>query len=236
MWQAGLGGALTAALLFSALPAAASTTTDPLEGVNRQVHAFNREFRSRVLSPIVDAYRAVTTPKLRQGVGNAVTNLGEPIIAASALAAGRTELALNAAVRFGINSTLGYGGVRDRAAEMGYAPSRFGLGDALCDWGVPSGPFLVLPVFGPSTVRDTGAWIATSAALSQAVGSDIVAVWNTGNSFIGYERIAEELGRLEATSLDEYATYRAVHLQRRAAVCAVDRERLWQEDEVASED
>jgi phospholipid-binding lipoprotein MlaA len=231
MRQPRLGGAVLLAGLFCAIPAFSSTAIDPLENANRQVHAFNREFRSRILDPIVGAYRAVTTPEVRQGIGNAVSNLGEPIVAASALAAGRTEVTLNAAMRFGINLTLGYGGVRDRAAEMGYARRGFGLGDTLCDWGVPSGPFVMLPIFGPSTVRDTGAWLATSAALAQVLGPDAVTAWNAGQSFTLYERLDGELQRAESASLDDYALLRSLHLQRRAASCELDRQRLRQEED-----
>lgn len=221
-------GIVAAACLGLAGPALAHTPDDPFETVNRRIHGFNRVLQDHVLAPAADLYRRVAPPDLRRGVGNAVANLGEPIVAVSGLAAGRVELALNAAARFGINSTLGLGGVHDRATEMGYPRQDFGPADALCGWGVPSGPFLMLPVFGPSTLRDAGAWIATSTMLSQALGSDAVMGWNTGSAFVTYERFQPELDRLQQDSLDGYATYRAVHLQRRAATCEVDRAALVQ--------
>jgi phospholipid-binding lipoprotein MlaA len=236
MWQRSLPGIVACTLLLSAPPALASAAHDPFEGVNRRIHAFNRSLQVHVLTPVANAYRSLTSPGTRQGVANAVSNLGEPIVAASGLAAGQVDVALNAAVRFGINSTLGLGGVVDRAAEMGYPPRAFGPADALCSWGVPSGPFLMLPVLGPSTVRDAGAWIATSTALSQALGSDVLVGWSAGNAFTTYERFQPELDRIDAEALDGYAVYRSIHLHRRAASCAVDRAGLAQAEEVAEED
>lgn len=226
MWQRSLRGIAACTLLVAASPALASPAADPLENVNRRIHAFNRGLQAHVLGPLVELYQSATTPEIRRSVGNAVANLGEPIVAASGLAGGQVEIALNAVARFGINTTLGIAGVHDRAAEMGYPQRSYGLGDALCGWGVPSGPFLMLPVFGPSTLRDAGAWFATSAALSQAVGPDLVTGWSTSNAFVGYERAHRELNQLDAQALDPYAVYRSVHLARRAAACEVDRARL----------
>jgi phospholipid-binding lipoprotein MlaA len=217
---------LLAALLLATPAGAAGLEHDPLEGVNRRVHALNREVQARVLAPAVTAFRTWTTPELRQGLGQAVSNLNEPVVAATALAAGRTETAWNAAARFGINTTLGWGGVQDRAAEMGYPRQAFGLGDTLCAWGIPAGPFLVLPVLGPATLRDATAAIATSAALSQALGADVVTGWNATDAFLGYERVEGTLRQIGEQALDDYAAFRALHLQRRAAACAVDRAAL----------
>ncbi|HEY4253051.1 MAG TPA: VacJ family lipoprotein [Roseomonas sp.] len=197
---------------------------DPLEGVNRRVHGFNRMIAAHLLGPVVELYQSATSPGFRLGVSNAVANLSEPISAVSGLMAGDPGLAWNAAARFGINTTLGLGGVRDAAAAMGYARHPAAVADALCAWGVPSGPFLVLPLLGPTTLRDAGAALATTATLSQAISPDAILAWNAGDGLITYADARDTLNSIEAQSLDAYAVYRSAYLQRRAARCATDRD------------
>jgi phospholipid-binding lipoprotein MlaA len=197
---------------------------DPLEGLNRRVHGFNRSVQANVLSPLAALYESNTSPGFRRGVSNAFANLGEPVSTVSGLMAGDLGLAWNAAARFGINSTIGFWGVYDPATPMGYARRPTAVADALCAWGVPSGPFLVLPLIGPSTIRDAGALIASTIALSQVVGPDVVLAWSAGDSLITYAEFHAELGRIEAQSLDAYAVLRSAYLQRRAVRCPTDRD------------
>jgi phospholipid-binding lipoprotein MlaA len=210
----------TALLLASAAPAAAEA--DPFEAVNRRVHRFNEGVRTWVLAPAAEIYVATVPAGLRRGVANLLGNLNEPIVALSGLAAGEFDLAANAAARFGINSTLGLMGVHDRAAELGYPRRAFAVADAVCRWGVPSGPFLMLPLLGPTTLRDAAARMATGAALSQALGTDLYLAWSGGDAFIGFAEMHRELERLEALALDPYAVQRSAYLQRRATVCPTD--------------
>jgi phospholipid-binding lipoprotein MlaA len=209
-------------LLTVAQPAAASAASDPFEAVNRRIHDFNREVQAKVLGPAVELYHSATSAEFRRGIGNVMANLSEPITAVSGLAAGDIGLATNSAARFGINSTLGLAGVQDRAAAMGYPRRAFSVADAVCSWGVPSGPYIVMPLLGPSTLRDAGALVATSATLSQALGTEAFLAWRTSDVFVGYAEVHSELGCIDAQSLDAYAVYRSAYLQRRAAVCATD--------------
>lgn len=227
-----LAGAL---LLAMALPLPARAADDPLEDWNRRVHAINLRVQTHVLTPLARAYVAATSAGVRQGVGNLFANLGEPVTALSSLAGGDLGQAAHAAARFGINSTLGLAGVQDRAAAMGYPRRSFGLADAVCSWGVPSGPFVMLPLLGPSTLRDATALFATSAALSQALGTETVLAWNGGDLFAGYAAVHEELAEVEARSLDAYAVYRSAYLQRRASRCPVDRVPLLAKAEAEAE-
>jgi phospholipid-binding lipoprotein MlaA len=216
--------ALAVFIAASAMPSrAARAAQDPWEAMNRRVHALNQVVQAQFLSPLAALYRANTTPRFRRGVENAMANLNEPITVASSAAAGRFDLALNAATRFGINTTLGWGGVTDRADELGYAKRSFGVADALCAWGVPAGPFLMLPLLGPSTLRDAGGQFATGMALSLALGPDVTLGWSTTEAFVDYARIEPELAQLERHALDGYAALRSAYRQRRAAACATDR-------------
>lgn len=209
-----------AGLLLAAPPALAAP--DPLEGFNRRVHGFNLALRDRVLDPVVAAYVAHASPGFRAGLANAFANLREPVTAASGLLAGEFDLALNAAARFGINSSLGLGGVRDAAADRGFPRQDFTPADAVCRWGVPRGPFLMLPLIGPSTLRDAGALVGTGLALSATLGPELALSWRGGDALVAYAGIAEDLARTDARSLDSYAVYRSAYLQRRATRCGDD--------------
>lgn len=212
--------------LLLALPGLARAADDPLERWNRQIHDFNRGLQAQVLAPLAHYYVAATSPTVRQGMANVFANLSEPLTALSSLAGGELGQAGNAAARFGINSTLGIAGLHDRAAEWGYPRRPFAVADAVCAWGVPSGPFVMLPLLGPSTVRDAAAQLATSAALSQALGTEGVLAWNGGDLFVGYAAVRPEIDRIEAEALDAYAVFRSAYLQRRAGRCPADRAEL----------
>lgn len=210
---------------------AAQAAPDPLEPVNRRIHALNRLLQAHVLGPVAEAYVEYTPPGVREGVANAFANLGEPITAISAIAAGDLPRAANAALRFGINTTIGLGGVSDAAAPLGFARRPMAPADALCSWGVASGPYLVLPLLGPSTLRDAGAMVATGAALSQAVGPEVFLGWRAGDLFTAYAGFHAELQQVDAQALDSYALHRSAFLQRRAAACPADRTAEAEEDD-----
>ncbi|CAH0291195.1 VacJ family lipoprotein [Roseomonas sp. CECT 9278] len=228
-------GLLLLVALGVALAAApAQAAPDPLEPVNRRIHALNRLLQAHVLGPVAEAYVDYTPPGVREGVANAFANLGEPITAISAIAAGDLGRAANAALRFGINTTLGLGGVSDAAAPLGFVRRPMAPADVLCGWGVGSGPYLVLPLIGPSTLRDASAMVATGAALSQAIGPDIVLGWRAGDLFTTYAGFHAELQQIDAQALDSYALHRSAFLQRRAATCTVDRRAALDEDDAAA--
>lgn len=209
-------------LLLAAAQSVAAQSADPLEAVNRRVHSFNEVLRGRVLSPLAELYRSKKPDGMRQGIASALANLSEPITAASGLAAGDVYLAWNAMARFGINSTLGIAGIRDRAAEIGFPRRPLTVADAVCRWGVPSGPFLMLPLLGPSTLRDAAALAGSSAALSYVLGPEPTFAWSGADSFSGYAEMHAHLAQADTGSIDSYAVYRSAFLQRRGAACPVD--------------
>lgn len=201
----------------------AQAAPDPLEPVNRRIHAMNQLLQTHVLGPAAEAYVAYTPPGVRQGVSNVFANLGEPITAVSAIVAGDLPRAGNAALRFGINSTLGLGGAADAAAPLGFARRPMAPADAVCSWGVASGPYLVLPLLGPSTLRDASTMVATGTALSHALGPEFFLGWRAGDLFTTYAEFHAELQQVNAQAIDSYALHRAAYLQRRAAACPADR-------------
>ena len=211
-----------AAVLVSTQIPTARADDDPFEAVNRRIFGFNRVVQVSVLGPLAERYLSATSPQIRRSVVNVLANLREPITAVSSLTAGNFDLAANAAARFAINSTVGLAGIKDRATKMGYPRHAFSLADAACSWGVHSGPFIMLPLLGPSTVRDAGALAAQSAALDQTLGADAYLAWSGSDFFVDYAQLHRDLKRVDAASLDPYAVYRSAYLQRRAKICPVD--------------
>ncbi|MCV6590554.1 MAG: VacJ family lipoprotein [Marinobacterium sp.] len=153
---------LTAAVLLSAslvVQAADSSeseySSDPLEGLNRVVFSFNDTLDGLVVKPLAQGYRFVTPDLLETGVSNVFDNLGEVSNILNSGLQGKVEGAVTSAVRLVFNSTIGLFGVLDVATPMGLQEQDEDFGQTLAVWGVDSGPYLVLPLLGPSTVRDT---------------------------------------------------------------------------------
>ncbi|WP_458525082.1 MlaA family lipoprotein [Onishia taeanensis] len=144
-----------------AMAGCASTQTvernpeDPWEGFNRKVYVFNDTLDRYALKPIAQGYDYVTPSPVQTGVGNFFSNLGELGTAFNSALQWKWSNASIATGRFVINSTLGLAGLVDIASDMGITGREEDFGQTLAVWGVGEGPYLVLPLLGPSTVRDT---------------------------------------------------------------------------------
>ncbi len=128
---------------------------DPIEPINKGIFAFNMAFDSVVARPIVKTYVKIVPGFAQQGLSNFMGNLMHPWTAANEILQGKPLAATNTIGRFAVNSTLGIGGLFDPATKFGMAETEEDLGQTLAVWGVPSGPYLMLPFFGPSNLRDT---------------------------------------------------------------------------------
>lgn len=152
---------MTAALSLSVTACASSPDADtfsgvhdPYEGWNRRVFAFNEVVDKATLEPAAKAYRAVTPRIARTGVRNVLSNLGAPVVFVNDVLQGNPDRAGTTFSRFAVNSTFGIAGIFDVAAASGLEGHREDFGQTLAVWGVDSGPFLVLPIAGPSNARD----------------------------------------------------------------------------------
>jgi phospholipid-binding lipoprotein MlaA len=196
---------------------------DPFEDTNRAIFQFNENVEHSVLFPVANAYTAALPSPVRQSVHNFLQNLNNPDIFANDMLQLQGGLAGNTVARLVINSTVGIGGLFDPAAAIGipYHGNDFGI--TLATWGMHSGPYIVLPVLGPSNERDVTGYVADSFA---DPGDQIA--WDKGYWWATIARSAasgvDELSRnikgledLEKTSLDLYATIRSLYAQRRAA-------------------
>jgi phospholipid-binding lipoprotein MlaA len=128
--------------------------TDPFEAYNRKITEFNDGADRIALKPVASAYQNSVPYVIRTGVSNFFNNYWDIWYAGNALLQGEPAKAADNILRFNINMTLGFFGVLDLAGEFGVERSKKDLGQTLARWGVKSGPYLVLPLFGPTTLRD----------------------------------------------------------------------------------
>lgn len=159
--RSGLGVVARFALLLGmALLAGCATVAnpdprDPLESYNRSMTNFNEQVDALVLKPVAVAYQGITPAPVRTGVANFFSNLTDVWSFVNNVLQLRGEAAASTFMRFNVNTFFGLGGILDIATEMGIDRYRQDFGLTLGHWGVGTGPYLVLPVLGPSTVRDT---------------------------------------------------------------------------------
>lgn len=134
--------------------------SDPLEQWNRRVYHFNYRFDQWVFLPVVKGYTKITPHFARQGVSNFFSNLGEISTLANSLLQLKGHRAMETTARILFNTILGVGGLWDPATKMGLKKNREDFGQTLGYYGVPHGPYLMLPFLGPSNTRDTGGIVA----------------------------------------------------------------------------
>ncbi len=127
---------------------------DPFEGFNRGVYKFNTAVDNATLKPAAKAYNAVVPAPARRGVDNAVQNLQEPWTMVNSLLQGKISNMFNSLGRFLVNSTFGFAGFADRASKWDMTANEEDFGQTLGVWGVPEGPYIMLPFLGPSNGRD----------------------------------------------------------------------------------
>lgn len=196
---------------------------DPFEPTNRAVFGMNTAIDTSVIKPLAEAYRAIFPPFVRDRVRMFVDNLMEPRILANDLLQFRINAAGTTFGRFFINSTFGLAGMFDPASEHGLPRQSGDFGETLYMWNVASGPYLVLPLFGPSNVRDAiglAVDLYTTPPAHLFAGSTGVYV-NVGiGALSGFDlraRNIETLDQIKASALDEYAQFRSIARQYRDA-------------------
>jgi phospholipid-binding lipoprotein MlaA len=145
---------LAALAVLAGCTIAKPRTDDRLENFNRKVYAFNDALDKAVIRAVAVGYRKVTNPPVRRSVSDFFTNIRMPITVANDLLQARPKQALQSTGRFLVNLTLGLGGFFDPASQLGIPLEDNDFGVTLARWGVPDGDYLVLPLVGPTTVRD----------------------------------------------------------------------------------
>jgi phospholipid-binding lipoprotein MlaA len=146
--------ALTAPAYCQPEPATAVSQRDPLEGYNRWMFKANMNFDRVTLKPMAKGFKAIAPKFVQNGYANLFSNIGEPWTFANAVLQGKSEVSFRTLGRFLINSTVGLGGLFNVAGRWGVQQDEEDFGQTMAVWGVPSGPYLMLPGFGPSNPRD----------------------------------------------------------------------------------
>ena len=201
------------------LRASAIDGSDPYEQTNRAIFRANTAVYDVALRPVAGAYIKVVPQVVRSRISSGINNLEEPRILANNILQLRPLSAYKTFGRFMINSTLGIGGLFDVATMGGLERQTGDFGQTLYVYGVSSGPYVVLPIFGPSTIRDTVGKVVDEGAdpggyAIQRVGG----LWPTlGIGVVGSLERIEGLDDVEAGSLDPYLRLRSVYLQKRAS-------------------
>lgn len=194
---------------------------DPAEPLNRDIFDFNKGLDDAVIKPVTGAYRAVAPDPARRGVHNFLNNLRTPVILANDLLQGEFRRAGITLTRFVINSTVGVLGFSEQAAGMGFEFHNEDFGQTLAVWGVSEGPYVMLPILGPSNPRDAVGFVVDFFF-------DPINYWanNTDRQYITFARTVvrgidtrdqlwDVLNDLERSSVDFYAAIRSLYRQRR---------------------
>lgn len=190
---------------------------DPWEGLNRPIFEFNERLDQYLLKPTAKGYQAVMPDPAEKGVSNFFGNLRDANSTINAVLQGRPGGAARAGGRFLLNSTIGMLGLFDVATRMGVEPYRTDFGHTLAIWGLPSGPYVMVPVLGPRTIR-SGTGTVFDALTSVEVSIDDVRL---RNSMFGLELVDTRVKLLKAEDLmsgDRYIFVRDAYLQQRRAL------------------
>lgn len=192
---------------------------DPWERYNRTVFSINTEVDEAVIKPVAEAYRDVIPAPIRQAFGNFFGNLGDMITTLHHLLQGEVTKAGNSASRVVINSTLGIAGLGDPASDVGFVKTNEDFGQTFGRWGSGPGPYFVLPLLGPSTVRDA---VGTAADIASDPFGLVFSVGSTTQTSLIATRVVDKRAglldlesTLDALSFDRYAAVRDAYLARR---------------------
>ncbi|MBB3212640.1 phospholipid-binding lipoprotein MlaA [Herbaspirillum sp. Sphag1AN] len=197
--------------------ATSNNPNDPIEGFNRAVFSFNDTADKAIVKPVAEAYKYVTPNFVQTGVGNFFGNLGDLWSAVNQLLQGRVEAGVTSFMRVAINTTFGIGGLLDVSTEMRLSRQKSDFGQTLGRWGVGSGPYVVIPLLGPSTLRDTAA-LPVDVTFDPWSHKRPVDWRNVGTAINLIDRRAQLLDAsnlLEDVALDRYDFIRDAYLQRR---------------------
>lgn len=194
---------------------------DPLEPLNRKTFAVNMFFDEIIVEPTARLYRMWGPPDIRDGISNFVTNWREPVTFVNDVLQAEPKRARNSFSRFLINSTFGLLGTFDTASNWGIEGHNEDFGETFAVWGLPEGPFLILPLLGPSNARDLSGFMVDFFY-------DPVSLWlaHKNWTYVRYGRLAlrgliyreenlETLDDLSRSSTDLYATMRSAYRQKR---------------------
>lgn len=201
---------------------------DPLEVINRTIFGFNNIADKIILEPAAKGYKKLPSP-VQSGIGNFINNLKLPLVVVNQILQGQGKNAVESSGRFVVNSTVGLFGILDVGDKIGLEQKQEDFGQTLASWGIGDGFYLVLPIFGPSNLRDTAGMILTySTDPVNAYAVKEGETWflparTATNALDQRSKIIDEVNALRNNSLDYYAAVRSSYYQnRKAAILNID--------------
>ncbi len=195
---------------------------DPLEPLNRQVFAFNQGLDKAVFKPIAETYRVVMPQPARIGVHNFIENLKSPLILINTILQFDLDASMATIGRFLVNSTVGMLGIVDVAGELGVPAQKEDFGQTLAVWGMPSGPYIMLPVLGPSNPRDGLGRVVdylmdpVNRVALNSDHTDLILARTGMEALVQRAENLDLLNEVEKSSLDFYAAIRSLYRQKRS--------------------
>lgn len=206
-------------LQATAYNASNAEVSDPLESVNRAIYGFNRFLDKIIIKPAAKTYRFVLPKPVRKGIRNALENLTEPLNLLNSTLQGDKKQAYTSFWRFAVNSTFGLAGTIDVAEYAGLEYRKEDFGQTLGYYGTGSGPYLMLPILGPSNTRDIFGRVVDSVTDPfNYAHEDFVIVRTITSGIDGREELLDVLDEIDRVSLDPYAATRSLYAQRRASL------------------
>ena len=201
---------------------------DPLEKINRAIFSFNNVADRIILEPAAKGYKKLPPP-VQSGIGNFINNLKLPLAAVNQLLQGQGKNAAESTGRFLVNSTIGIFGLVDVADNIGLEQKEEDFGQTLATWGVGDGFYIVLPLFGPSNLRDTTGMVMTmmtdpiNAYAANQGEAWAIPLRTAANAVDQRSQIIDEVNALRDNSVDYYAAVRSSYYQnRKAAIMNTD--------------
>lgn len=194
-----------------------SNVSDPLEPVNRRIFWVNDKFDVYLLTPVAKGWDFVAPDRVQTSIGNFFHNLRFPVYFVNDALQGKGRATASDLGRFLVNSTAGIGGLFDPASRLGLSHSDEDFGQTLGHYGIPSGPYLVLPLLGPASVRDAAGGLADGAASVWPffVPWFVTAGVRAGETINARSRVTADIEEERAQAFDWYVFVRDAYLQRR---------------------
>ena len=212
--------ALAMALLQGCATGPQANPADPLEPFNRGVYSFNEGLDRAVLKPVATAYQNITPSPVRTGVTNFFENISDVWSMVNNVLQAKPAEAMDSLFRVTTNTLWGVGGIFDVATELKIPKHKEDFGQTLGTWGMPSGPYVVLPLFGPSSVRDTAGRVVDIQGnlVSQAYNVPVRNSLKTLDLVDTRANLLRAGDLLDQAALDKYAFTRDAYLQRRRSL------------------
>ena len=211
--------AILALMLNSVNIAKADENDDPLEPINRVIFEFNEVVDDNILEPVAKGYKYVTPDPVEKGISNFFSNLGEINTIANDLLQLKFQQAAKDSLRFVVNSTIGVLGIFDVATPLGLSKNKEDFGQTLGFWGVPNGPYLVLPFLGPSSFRDApGTFVDYEMSPMEQLHHEERQTLRLMNIIETRAKLLRATKILDTAAKDKYIFIRESYLQKRESL------------------